>query len=556
MPLIFQGHTVIFNGNQDDAETGLGRGDDSVERQAEFELEIWREVGRHLELEASVDRILPVLARRLPFEWVFIRQIDAERRRIETLVRAPSGKVPDDSSGVADLDDNTLRKLLDWWQRGTPLRLGSKAAGQRLPGLLPRHVQSEVLCGPLRGDAPTHCALLISARGQGFQRENESVFAAILDPFSVAVESDRRLRELKALREAAEADKQSLLARLGRLDIADSIVGADTGLSEVMGHVRLVARSDTPVLILGETGSGKEVVARSIHLQSSRAAGPFLRVNCGAIPPDLIDSELFGHERGSFTGAVAERKVWFERADGGTLFLDECGELPLPAQVRLLRVLQDGTLQRIGGERLLHVDVRVVAATHRDLPAMVGRGLFREDRWYRLAVFPIRLPPLRERLDDIAALATHFAQRAAKRLGLAPTLPAPEDIDVLKSYTWPGNVRELSAVIERAAILGGGTRLDVPRALGAGLGGATPASAGLGAAGPDLSPPAAAAPQRPLASLDAAMATHIQTALARTGGRIEGPEGAAVLLAINPHTLRSRMRKLGIDRRRFARLAR
>ena len=181
-----------------------------------------------------------------------------------------------------------------------------------------------------------------------------------------------------------------------------------------MEQVQLVAPSDTPVLILGETGSGKEVVARAIHSRSRRASGPFLRINCGAISPDLVDSELFGHERGSFTGAVAERKGWFERADCGTLFLDECGELPLPAQVRLLRVLQDGTFQRVGGERPLHVDVRVIAATHRDLPAMVASGQFREDLWYRIAVFPVRLPPLRERLADIPALATHFALRAAE----------------------------------------------------------------------------------------------------------------------------------------------
>jgi transcriptional regulator with GAF, ATPase, and Fis domain len=430
-----------------------------------------------------------------------------------------------------------------------PLRFDAKAAGKRLPGLVPGKVRSDVLCGPLRGNSRNSCVLVMSSRRDGFQNEHEQVFAAVLEPLSVALQSDHRLRELKALREAAEADKESLLARLGRLDISDSIVGADSGLKEVMSHVQLVARSDTQVLILGETGSGKEVVARAIHTGSRRARGPFLRVNCGAIPPDLIDSELFGHERGSFTGAVAERKGWFERADGGTLFLDECGELPLPAQVRLLRVLQDGTFERIGGERALHVDVRVVAATHRDLPAMVARGLFREDLWYRVAVFPIRLPPLRERTDDIGALATHFAQRAAKRLGLAPNFPSPEDIDLLKSYSWPGNVRELSAVIERAAILGDGTRLDVRRALGLGAEGAPPR-----VPAEEVVRPAAgwvsAPKERSLATLDAAMALHIEAALSLTRGRIEGPDGAALILGINPHTLRSRMRKLGVDRRR------
>ncbi len=170
-----------------------------------------------------------------------------------------------------------------------------------------------------------------------------------------------------------------------------------------MERANLVSRADIPVLILGETGSGKEVVARAIHKQSGRSSGPFLRVNCGAIPPELVDSELFGHEAGSFTGATGLRKGWFERADKGTLFLDECGELPLAAQVRLLRILQDGTFERVGGEKQLQVDVRVVAATHRNLQAMVGEGTFREDLWYRLAVFPIKLPPLRDRPEDIPA---------------------------------------------------------------------------------------------------------------------------------------------------------
>ncbi len=240
----------------------------------------------------------------------------------------------------------------------------------------------------------------------------------------------------------------------------------ESGLRGVMDRVTLVARADIPVLILGETGSGKEVVAREIHKQSRRENGPFLRVNCGAIPPELVDSELFGHERGSFTGATALRKGWFERADRGTLFLDECGELPPAAQVRLLRILQDGTFERVGGERQIHVDVRVVAATHRNLQGMVAEGTFREDLWYRLAVFPIHLPPLRDRPEDIPALAAHFALCAAKRFGLPSRTPTPADVNLLATYSWPGNVRELSSVIECAAILGDGMRLDVVTALG------------------------------------------------------------------------------------------
>jgi transcriptional regulator with GAF, ATPase, and Fis domain len=267
-----------------------------------------------------------------------------------------------------------------------------------------------------------------------------------------------------------------------------------------------------------------------------------VRVNCGAIPPELVDSELFGHERGSFTGALATRKGWFERADGGTLFLDEIGELPAAAQVRLLRVLQDGVLERVGGQRSLSVDVRVVAATHADLPSMVARGQFRQDLWYRIGVFPIRLPPLRERIQDIPALAAQFAWRAGKRLGFAPLAPSSEDIDLLVAYSWPGNVRELAAVIERAAILGDGRRLEVAAALGVSAQERT---------APRVEPRRTGWSEGDFASLDEAMRSHIEAALARTRGRIEGPHGAAALLRINPHTLRARMRKLTIDRSRY-----
>jgi transcriptional regulator with GAF, ATPase, and Fis domain len=265
-----------------------------------------------------------------------------------------------------------------------------------------------------------------------------------------------------------------------------------------------------------------------------------LKVNCGAIPPGLVDSELFGHERGSFTGAAERHRGWFERADGGTLFLDEVGELPLAAQVRLLRVLQDGSLLRVGGQQPVRVDVRIVAATHRRLEEMVRAGTFREDLWYRIGVFPIRLPPLRERREDIPELAAHFAWRAGKRLGGHPLNPSPADVQRLLAYPWPGNVRELAAVIERAVILGDGKRLEIATALG-GYG-------SVAAPPPEASP----SPEQPgVASLDSAMVGHIERALEAAHGRVEGPEGAAAMLGINPHTLRSRMRKLGIDWGRF-----
>jgi hydrogenase-4 transcriptional activator len=279
-----------------------------------------------------------------------------------------------------------------------------------------------------------------------------------------------------------------------------------------------------------------------VHEGSSRRHGPVIRVNCGAIAPDLVDSELFGHERGSFTGAVHDRRGWFERADGGTLFLDEVAELPLGAQVRLLRILQDGAFEKVGGQKTQIVDVRIVAATHRDLAAMVAERRFREDLYYRIHVFPIRLPPLRERRQDIAALAGHFAKKAGMRLGASPLLVTAADVEMLLAYDWPGNVRELAAVVERAAILGNGRRLDLDRALGGAVVSRRPSSG---------SSPVPVVPDVPFATLDEAMTMHLEAALAKTRGRIEGDAGAAKLLGINPHTLRARMRKLGVDWARF-----
>jgi transcriptional regulator with GAF, ATPase, and Fis domain len=320
----------------------------------------------------------------------------------------------------------------------------------------------------------------------------------------------------------------------------ERLIGGDTGLAAVMARAQIVSRSSAPVLLFGETGTGKEIIARAIHEHSTYRSGPFRRVNCGAIAPELIDSELFGHEPGAFTGAVTRRKGWFEQADGGTLFLDEVGELAPAAQVRLLRVVQDGEVVRVGGERAVRVNVRIVAATHRDLPLMVESQTFREDLYYRLAVFPIVIPPLRDRPSDIRAFAEYFAERAANRFGLRVVPVTDEDVRVLATYRWPGNVREMAAVMDRAVLIGQGRTLEVAAALGQrGPGFVASARA------PDSVPGTAIEP------LDVVMQRHIEAALQATYGRVEGPHGAARLLRINPHTLRARMRKLKIDWRKF-----
>jgi transcriptional regulator with GAF, ATPase, and Fis domain len=321
----------------------------------------------------------------------------------------------------------------------------------------------------------------------------------------------------------------------------ERLIGGETGLAAVMARAHIVSRSGAPVLLFGETGTGKEIVARAIHEHSAFRAGPFRRVNCGAIAPELIDSELFGHEPGAFTGATSRRKGWFEQADGGTLFLDEVGELAPAAQVRLLRVVQDGEVVRVGGERAIRVDVRIVAATHRDLPAMVESQTFREDLYYRLSVFPIVIPPLRDRPSDIRAFAEYFAERAANRFGLRVVPVSDEDVRLLAGYRWPGNVREMAAVMDRAVLIGQGRSLDVAAALGQSS--RTTAAPPLRSSEP--------APATSIEPLDVVIRRHIEAALYETQGRVEGPHGAARLLHINPHTLRARMRKLGIDRRRF-----
>jgi transcriptional regulator with GAF, ATPase, and Fis domain len=324
----------------------------------------------------------------------------------------------------------------------------------------------------------------------------------------------------------------------------ERLIGGQTGLAAVMTRAQMVSRSGVPVLLFGETGTGKEIIARAIHEHSTFRAGPFRRVNCGAIAPELIDSELFGHEQGAFTGATTRRKGWFEQADGGTLFLDEVGELPQAAQVRLLRVVQDSEVIRVGGERPVRVKVRIVAATHRDLPAMVEAQSFREDLYYRLSVFPIVIPPLRDRPGDIRAFAEYFAERAANRFGLRPVAVSDADVKMLAEYRWPGNVREMAAVMDRAVLIGQGRSLNVLGALGQGaLSPASPAPVRIADTGQAAS----------VEPLDEVVRRHIERALGATHGRVEGPHGAARLLRINPHTLRARMRKLRIDWRSFRR---
>ena len=511
----------------------------------QLELDLWQSVSRHLEIGESIEAVGERLAQHIPLRSLSIRRLDSEQRHVRGVACWP-GDSTDHVASEIQVGDQDWRRLDRWMRQSLPLHKASDDnKAEAIHSILqPGRAHDDYILAPLNGEHGSRGVLIaVASENNSFSTHHLRLLDSLQEAMAVALDNDARLNELAALREAAEAARQSLLRRLGRSDDGETIVGESDGLAPVMQRVDLVSRSEVPVLILGETGTGKELVSRAIHNRSQRHGGPFLRVNCGAIPRELIDSQLFGHERGSFTGASEARHGWFERADMGTLFLDEIGELPLDAQVRFLRVLQDGFVERVGGTKPIRVNVRVVAATHRDLAAMVREGTFREDLWYRIAVFPILLPPLRDRLEDIRALALHFAQRAAIRFGLSPVVPSDDDISLLQSYDWPGNIRELGAVIDRAAILGDGRSLELAAALGVG---------GSVAIRSTPQPNAMASigniPRRSkISTLNDAMRAHIEAALAASHGRVEGPRGAARLLAINPHTLRARMRKLKIN---------
>jgi transcriptional regulator with GAF, ATPase, and Fis domain len=307
-----------------------------------------------------------------------------------------------------------------------------------------------------------------------------------------------------------------------------AIVGASDSLRYVMYRVAQVAPTNAGVLLLGETGTGKELVARAIHQRSARRHRSFVVVDCGAMPPSLIESELFGRERGAFTGAHTSQAGRFELASGGTVFLDEVGELPLELQPRLLRVLQEGQVERLGGARATRVDVRVIAATNRDLTEEVRRGRFRRDLFYRLNVFPITLPALRERREDLPTLVRYLSDRLGRSLGKPIERISPGTLEALQRYDWPGNIRELENVLQQGIILARDSTLDLADFVGD----------AIGAAGP----PAAAR------SLVAVERAHILQVLNQVTWRIEGATGAASILGLRPSTLRTRMRKLGILR--------
>ena len=369
-----------------------------------------------------------------------------------------------------------------------------------------------------------------------FTQEHLDLVSPLKEPLSIAMSNALRYQDVVKLKELVDAENRELSRELRSFSVSE-IIGAEYGLKNVMEMVRQVAPLNSPVILLGETGVGKEVVANAIHSSSSRRSGPLVKVNCGAIPDSLVDSELFGHERGAFTGAITQKKGRFERADTGTIFLDEIAELPPQAQVRLLRVLQEKEIERVGGTKTIPVNVRIIAATHRDMAESVRTGVFREDLWFRLNVFPITLPPLRHRKEDIPALVHHFVERKSKDLKIyPPPVVSIEEVERLKDYQWPGNIRELENLIERELIHMRGKGKNERLTFGH-----------LELLEEARVSRLESETEDNQLTLDETMSRRIRQALQKSNGRISGPKGAAQLLGINSNTLRSRMRKLGIS---------
>ena len=375
------------------------------------------------------------------------------------------------------------------------------------------------------------CSILIGNHmGKKYTEEHMRLLSLLNEPMAIAISNYLRYREVLRLKDILMDDNRYLQNELMQ-DSNNEIIGAQYGLRQVMKMAIQVAPLTSPVLLLGETGTGKEVMATSIHNLSPRRDGPFIKVNCGSIPESLIDSELFGHEKGAFTGAFNQKRGRFERANGGTIFLDEIGELTPRAQVHLLRVLQEKEIERVGGTKTINVDIRIIAATHCDLEKMIAEGKFRQDLYFRLSVFPIIIPPLRERPTDIPILVHHFIRKKTQEMGRVniPML-IQGSLPRLMEYSWPGNVRELQNIVERALILSNGKSLTFDNITMQNM------------SKNDIF----SSINTDTLDFNTAVTKIINRALERTDGRIEGEKGAAKFLNLKPSTLRTKMRKLGI----------
>jgi formate hydrogenlyase transcriptional activator len=431
---------------------------------------------------------------------------------------------------------------------GQPL-IARGAELDRYPSEVMRVLRSEglqtICCSPLITHGRTFGTLnLASRRIEAFPPQDVELLQQVAGQIAIAVENALAFKEIDALKDKLAEEKLYLEEEIRSEFNFEEIVGDSPALKRALAQVEIVAPAGTAVLILGETGTGKELIARAIHNLSPRSARTFVKINCAAIPSGLLESELFGHERGAFTGALAQKIGRFELADRGTLFLDEVADLPLELQPKLLRVLQEQEFERLGSNRTQRVDVRVVVATNADLSKLVVERAFRSDLYYRLNVFPIQIPALRERPEDVPLLVRYFVQKFSRRLNKTVEFVPADAMDALAHYAWPGNVRELENLIERAVLLSPGRELRVPvsELKSAAVTNATTGTSSI------TSFSASNTLGTPISTLEEAERQHILRALRQTEWRIAGPKGAAALLAMKRTTLQARMRKLNIRR--------
>ncbi len=519
-------------------------------------LEVNRAVARHLHRDELFATLAECLRDLLPSDRFGIElPVEGDKLRAHVLATRNAPTAP------AQVEELPAAGTACRWAEETRQWLIASAREElreRFPvtfAVMEREGMQSLCAMPLLSDQRCLGVLFfMAAREAAFQDLRRDLLDQVASVVAVALDHCLAYEEVRNLRDRLACENVYLQEEIHREHPFEEFVGSSPPLLAALHKVDQVAPASTSVLILGETGTGKELIARAIHNRSARRDRPLVKVNCSAISAGLVESELFGHVKGAFTGALERRVGRFELADGGTIFLDEIGELPLETQVKLLRVLQEQEFEPVGSSRTVRVDVRVIAATNRDLQDAVRVGRFRTDLFYRLNVFPIEVPPLRERRADIPQLVTFFVSRFSRKLGKRARAVAPDTMQHLSAYDWPGNVRELQNVIERALVLCEGSVLEIDRdlvpptaATGQAMGRVRPA----GTAEPTLEnelPGKVGSHAAPgdIAPLDEIERRHIAAALESTGGVIHGPKGAARILKVHPNTLRSRMEKLGI----------
>ncbi|MFC2084835.1 sigma 54-interacting transcriptional regulator [Bacteroidota bacterium] len=496
----------------------------------------------NLEIEEGLRTCFEYIAQHMPADCIYLERYERDLGAMHIIARAnkDKGERMDVLVPITEQAKEAMAKLGQVWRAGMlpPVIIVNKPKEEPVTRCMLEALDepySSAMSLPLIIENQIVGTLALLAEGNDrFNEHHAQLYATLKEPFFIAMSNTLEHREVLKLKDLLADDNRYLHGELRRLS-GDEIIGANFGLKDVMYKVQQVAMLDSPVLLLGETGVGKDVIANAIHYSSPRSNSPFVSVNCGAIPDTLIDSELFGHEKGAFTGALSQKRGRFERANKGTIFLDEIGELPLQAQVRLLKVLQSREIERVGGTKTIPLDIRIIAATNRNLEEMVKDHQFREDLWFRLNVFPIWIPPLRERKSDIPALLQHFINLKSRELKLpsVPTL-SPGAINIIIDYNWPGNVRELQNIVERTLILNPSgpltfNQMNLPTQN-------------------EMKDFQKKIPETD--NLDKITSQHIRRVLLKTDGKIHGRGGAAELLGVNASTLRNRMNKLGIDYRK------